>query len=163
MVLTARTCILTRTAWIVFALIGAFAPRSTADWPQYRADATRSGYTPEALPKELSLVWARHARHPPNRAWVGRSLARSRMKFDWAYSVVVANDACYFGSSADDKVYAVEAATGRASLPAVRSALPRPSGEIGSSLPAMTAFFTVFRRRMVNSCGNYAGGPMRTS
>ena len=35
------------------------------------------------------------------------------MKFDWAYSVVVADGACYFGSSADHKVYAVDAATGR--------------------------------------------------
>lgn len=35
------------------------------------------------------------------------------MKFDWAYSVVAAKGVCYFGSSADDKVYAVEAATGK--------------------------------------------------
>jgi outer membrane protein assembly factor BamB len=35
------------------------------------------------------------------------------MKFDWAYSVVAAGGLCYFGSSADHKVYALEAATGR--------------------------------------------------
>ncbi len=34
------------------------------------------------------------------------------MKFDWAYSVVVADGTCYFGSSADHKVYAIDAATG---------------------------------------------------
>jgi len=84
-----------------------------ADWPQYRADAARGGYTAEALPAKPTLHWMRPARHAPRRAWVGRSLARSRMKFDWAYSVVVADGLCVFGSSADDKVTALDAATGR--------------------------------------------------
>ncbi len=84
-----------------------------ADWPQYRHDAARSGYTSERLPEKLGLRWVRSARHSPRPAWVGRSLARSRMKFDWAYSVVVADGLCFFGSSADDKVYALDAATGK--------------------------------------------------
>lgn len=112
-ILIGQTLVSFRTALTLFALVAASASISTADWPQYRADASRSSYTAEALPKELSIMWVRHARHLPNRAWVGRSLARSRMKFDWAYSVVVANGLCYFGSSADDKVYAIDAATGR--------------------------------------------------
>ena len=64
-------------------------------------------------PSTLSLLWMRPARHKPQRAWVGRSLALSRMKFDWAYSVAVADGTLFFGSSADDKVYALDAATGR--------------------------------------------------
>ncbi|MHC4351947.1 MAG: outer membrane protein assembly factor BamB family protein [Planctomycetota bacterium] len=102
-----------KTVPSVLLLIAILATHSRADWPQYRSDATRSGYTSESLPGELSVKWVRHARHAPERAWVGRSLARSRMKFDWAYSVVVADGACYFGSSADHKIYAVDAATGR--------------------------------------------------
>jgi len=84
----------------------------SADWPQYRADAARGGYTADPLPANLAVQWVRQARHAPRRAWVGRSLARSRMKFDWAYSVVVADGRCFFGSSADDKVYALDAVTG---------------------------------------------------
>ena len=86
---------------------------AAGDWPQYRGDAARSGYTAEDLPGELTLQWVRPARHAPARAWVGRSLALSRMKFDWAYSVVVADGTVFFGSSADDKVTALDAATGR--------------------------------------------------
>jgi len=82
------------------------------DWPQYRGDAARSGYTSERLPRNLTIRWVRHARHAPRPAWVGRSLARSRMKFDWAFGTVVADGRCFFGSSADDKIHALDAATG---------------------------------------------------
>ena len=94
-------------------LVTALPGAAGGEWPQYRADAARSGYTPEALPARPALRWVRRARHAPRRAWVGRSLARSRMRFDWAYSVVAAAGQCFFGSSADDKVYALDAATGR--------------------------------------------------
>ncbi len=96
-------------------LAATFAPPASAgaDWPQYRADAARSGYTAEELAAKLSLRWVRRARHAPRPAWVGRSLARSRMRFDWACGVAVAGGACFFGSSADDKLYALDAATGR--------------------------------------------------
>ena len=83
-----------------------------ADWCQYRGDAAQSGYTSESLPTSLKLRWLRRARHEPRPAWVGRSLARSRMKFDWTYSVVTADGLCFFGSSADDKLYALDVATG---------------------------------------------------
>jgi len=108
-----RAVISIRTALAVLALATACTTSSKADWPQYRADAARSGYTSETLPHRLYVKWVRQSRHTPNRAWVGRSLARSRMKFDWAYSIVVANGLCYFGSSADHKVYAIDAATGK--------------------------------------------------
>ena len=84
-----------------------------ADWPQYRGGPARGGYTAEALPARLSLCWVRHARHAPCPAWRGRSFARSRMRFDWSYSAAVANGVLCFGSSADCKVYALDAATGR--------------------------------------------------
>jgi len=34
------------------------------------------------------------------------------MRFDWTHSVVAADGVCFFGSSADDKLYALDAATG---------------------------------------------------
>ena len=80
-----------------------------ADWPQYRCDAARSGYTAEELPAELSLEWTYRAAHPPRPAWQGDD---TRMPFDHTYHTVIANGTLYFGSSADCKVYALDAATG---------------------------------------------------
>lgn len=80
-----------------------------ADWPTYRGDSHRSGYTPEKLPTNLSLHWSYKARHGPSPAWSGRD---TRMPFDLAYHTVVAGDNLYFGSSADCKVYALDASTG---------------------------------------------------
>ena len=80
-----------------------------ADWPTYRADARRSGYTSEALPKGLSLRWTYHSRHAPQPAWSGRD---TRMPFDRAHQPVMADGTVFFGSSADCKVYALDAATG---------------------------------------------------
>jgi len=98
---------------VLAGVLAAPADLARADWPQYRADARRSGYTADALPAKLALRWMRRARHAPRPAWVGRSLARSRMRFDWAYAAIVAGGRCLFGSSADDKLYALDAATGK--------------------------------------------------
>ena len=57
-----------------------------ADWPMYRHDAQRSGYTPEKLPAKLSLLWTYRTRHAPQPAWP-RS---NRMPLDRAYQPVVA-------------------------------------------------------------------------
>jgi len=83
-------------------------PAQGADWPTYRADAGRTGYTAEPLPAELSLRWTYHARHAPTPAWP----LSSRLPLDRAYQPVVAHGVVYFGSSADGKVYALDAASG---------------------------------------------------
>ena len=83
--------------------------RAAADWPTYRGDAHRSGYTAEGLPAELSLRWTYHSRHAPCPAWSGRD---TRMPFDRAYHPVIGGDKLFFGSSADCRVYALDAATG---------------------------------------------------
>ena len=82
---------------------------ATADWPTYRGDARRSGYTASELPAKLSLRWTYKARHAPQPAWSGRD---TRMPFDRAYHTVIADGRLYFGSSVDCKVYALNAATG---------------------------------------------------
>lgn len=80
-----------------------------ADWLTYRGDSHRSGYTNETLPANLLLQWTYKARHGPSPAWSGRD---TRMPFDLAYNTVIADDNLYFGSSADCKVYALNADTG---------------------------------------------------
>jgi len=44
-----------------------------ADWPQYRADASRSGYTSESLGQELRLQWSYRLQHAPVPGVGGRA------------------------------------------------------------------------------------------
>ena len=91
-------------AWSVAA-----SPLAAADWPMYRGDAGRSACAAEPLPAKLKLLWRYESRNRPEPAWRGMD---TRMTFDWAYQPVVAGGRLFFGSSADGKVYALDAATG---------------------------------------------------
>jgi outer membrane protein assembly factor BamB len=82
---------------------------SKGDWPQFRADAARSGYTPQHLAGSLSLQWVYKPLHPPRPAWQGKD---TRMPFDHAYHTIIAEGMVFFGSSADNKVYALDTVTG---------------------------------------------------
>jgi outer membrane protein assembly factor BamB len=91
-----------------------------ADWPTYRADAARSGYTPQELPRELVLRWSFQPLHAPQPAWRGpaaepkpSSTTASRLTFDRAFHVAIGDGKLFFGSSADCHVYALDAASGR--------------------------------------------------
>ncbi|MBN2377798.1 MAG: PQQ-binding-like beta-propeller repeat protein [Sedimentisphaerales bacterium] len=80
-----------------------------SDWQTYRGNNRRSGVTSESLPKELKLHWIRQARHAPCTAW---SKYDNRMFFDLVYHTVISENTVLFGSSSDDKVYALDAVTG---------------------------------------------------
>ncbi len=96
----------------VFSLLYAIAisNMAAADWPTYRADASRTGYTAENVPADLHLQWTYQANHAPCPAWFAPD---SRMEFDHAYQPVISGGTLFFGSSADGKVYALDAKTGR--------------------------------------------------
>ena len=99
--LFAQVCL----AFIVAAL---YVQPAGADWPAYRHDAARSAFTEEPLPDALSLRWSHQATHPPAPAWP----REKRMPFDRAFHTVVAEGLVFFGSSAGDKVVALDAETG---------------------------------------------------
>ena len=80
-----------------------------ADWPMYRGDAARSGYTPEPLPERLSHAWTYRPTHAPVPAWP----RDDRMLFDRVHDVAVAGGLVFFGNAAECKVVALDAATGR--------------------------------------------------
>ena len=82
---------------------------SADDWPTYRADAARSGYTAESLPGKLSLRWTYNSPHAPESAWP----RDERMTFDRGHHVVIADGRLFFGNTCDGKVYALDAITGR--------------------------------------------------
>jgi outer membrane protein assembly factor BamB len=97
---------------IVFRLLcvlGCFSTSSAADWPTYRGDSVRSGYTSETLPAKLSLAWSYRPAHAPTPAWP----RDDRMLFDRANDVVVAGGLLFFGSAADCQVVALDSVTGQ--------------------------------------------------
>jgi outer membrane protein assembly factor BamB len=92
------------TIWLLLVV-----DMQAADWPMYRADSARSGYTTEQLPEGLVLRWTYQSPYPPTPAWP----TRNRQQFDRAYQPVIAGGMLYYGSSADCKVYALDAVTGK--------------------------------------------------
>jgi len=91
------------------------------DWPTYGHDSRRSGVTSEELVPPLVEVWVHRPKNPPQPAWPpparadfwhGKSDLNPRVTFDRAYHVAAAGDFVFFGSSADDKIYSLDAGTG---------------------------------------------------
>lgn len=94
---------------------------TAADWPTYGGDDARSGVSPGTIAPPLSQAWQWRSPHRPRPAWGGEAKADlynkvydmpHRQDFDYAFHVVAAEGAVLFGSSADDKVYCLDAATG---------------------------------------------------
>jgi outer membrane protein assembly factor BamB len=92
----------------------------SGEWPMYQHDAARSGITAEELRTPLVPCWVFQARQAPQPAWgdpksrpVEGILELPRNHFDDAFQVAVAGGSVYFGSSAENKVFALEAKSGR--------------------------------------------------
>jgi outer membrane protein assembly factor BamB len=105
-------------AALVMLLCGTWA--CAEDWPTYRHDMARSGITSEKLSPPLELCWVVKPRYAPQPAWgdpkpgpVEDILELRRVHFDDVFQPVAAGGAVYFGSSADNKVYCLDATTGR--------------------------------------------------
>ena len=77
----------------ILGILAVAPPALAGDWPTYRGGAARDGYTPDALPAELSLHWMWESSEWPHSAWP-RS---ERMIFDRAFHAVVADGQVYFG------------------------------------------------------------------
>ena len=95
------------TSVIVFASL---APGDS--WPTYRHDPARSAMTAEALPEQPALLWVFQPRNPPEPAWP-ESDGHQNLGFDYGFFVTAAEGLAYFGSSADCRAYALDAASGK--------------------------------------------------
>jgi outer membrane protein assembly factor BamB len=91
------------------------------DWPTYQHDNRRSGATSEKLSFPLRGIWTYRSSVPPQTAWSGPApwdsfarkvpLAPMRL-FDRALFVTAVGDRVFLGSSVDDCVHCLDAATG---------------------------------------------------
>ncbi|MHC4283979.1 MAG: PQQ-binding-like beta-propeller repeat protein [Planctomycetota bacterium] len=108
----------------VFFLVVIFlcGPVSAEDWPTFGADSRRSCVTSEQLELPLNESWVFKATHPPQPAWPAPAKQdffhrlynlRPTVIYDQVFGVVGSGDIVYFGSSADDKIYALDSMTGQ--------------------------------------------------
>jgi len=92
------------------------------DWQTYRHDNQRSGKTSEQINvKKLKELWRYKSPHPPQPAWYGPAKwdayhnikeLHSMRNYDPVFHTIVVENSVYFGSSAEDCVYCLDANTG---------------------------------------------------
>jgi len=112
-----------RTTRLIILAVLILIPASGAiadDWPTYRRDNQRSGISPETIAAPLSARWVFKPLHAPAHAWgdpqpkvVEGNLELPRMRFDDAFHVAAVGNSIYFASSADNKVYCLDADSGQ--------------------------------------------------
>ena len=79
----------------------------------YRGDAARSGVGAEAPEFPLRPKWVWSSAVPPQPAWPQPGKELHRIDFDYAFQPVLAGGKVLFGSSADNTLRCLDAATGR--------------------------------------------------
>lgn len=103
-------------------LAQAFSLAHATDWPQHRANAARTGYTPQSLSLPLQPLWHHQALQPPQPAWpppARRSYwqrldsIEPRLADDWTFHPVANRTTVFHGSSTEDHVLALDLATGQ--------------------------------------------------
>lgn len=108
--------------FLLFAVLVFCCAAGADDWPTFNHDNRRSGVNGEQLKPPLKRAWTFEASNPPAPAWPSPARRdywhrlenlRATTTYDRVFHVVGVGGAVYFGSSADGKVYALDAATGR--------------------------------------------------
>lgn len=101
-------------------ILSAATYANAADWPGYRRDNARSGATKQNVGSSFSLQWVHSSVYAPLPGWPAPATRpregftmRQRVGFDDAFQVAVVGGKVYFGSSVDNKVYAIDVRTGK--------------------------------------------------
>jgi outer membrane protein assembly factor BamB len=98
------------------------ASTKAEDWPTFNHDGHRSGVTNERLELPLKEAWLFKVIHRPKPSWPPPARQdfwhrhynlRATVTYDRAFHVVGVGEKVFFGSSVDDKVYALDAKTGQ--------------------------------------------------
>lgn len=91
------------------------------DWPTYQHDYFRSAVSKEQPILPLYEQWRFQALYEPQPAWPGPAKTdywhrkldlKARVTYDHAFHPIVTESSVFFASSADDRVYCLDAATG---------------------------------------------------
>jgi len=98
---------------VIISLTGCGRKDSQPGWKTYRHDGSRTAVTPEDIPLQLSLNWTYFPAHAPKPVWNLPAEEMQRMHSDNTYHVSAVNGLAYFGSSVDNKVYAINISTGK--------------------------------------------------
>ena len=108
------------------------APSAWAeDWPTVMHDNQRTGVTADEVRPPLVLRWQCRSPFPPAPGWAptpngyGARKNKSDVSYDDAFRVIAAGDTAYFCSSAEDCLYAVDAATGAVRWTHIMDGTPR--------------------------------------
>ncbi|MFA7173064.1 MAG: PQQ-binding-like beta-propeller repeat protein [Kiritimatiellia bacterium] len=106
---------------VALALLLPVAVLGSDSWPTFRGDAQRSCVVKETLAVPLLRSWSYKPGQPPLPAWpapmstnyaVMHGTLQQTLSFDRAFHVVADEKAVYFGSSSDDSIRALDAASG---------------------------------------------------
>ena len=95
------------------------------DWPTYRHDSRRSGYSPHGIEApRLAMSWYWQSAHPPQPAWYGPAKKDayanindlpSMRGYDPVFHPIAVGDSVFFCSTSQDTVYCLDAISGRES------------------------------------------------
>jgi len=106
----------TPCGFVAGLLLTALCPLANgADWPAYMHDNARSGVTADELSWPPVAQWVYRAPAEPRPAWPPPQPGWTelpKVDFDNAFYTVADGERVYFGSSVDQQVYALDAATG---------------------------------------------------
>lgn len=94
---------------VVLISLSFMTGQTHADWPQFRGDAARTGYTKTPLPTRMELQWSFDTKQAPTPAWP----THTRIKFDEVFQPIIVEQTVLFGSSTDDQLYALDLKTGQ--------------------------------------------------
>ena len=118
-------CSLWLAAWAACAAAAWMVCAATAwaAWRAYRHDARGSGVSAEEIKLPLAQAWVHRAAHAPAPAWPELPARQDVFRrvptlgptttYDRAFQVAIADGAVYYGSSAEDTVYCLDASDGR--------------------------------------------------
>lgn len=130
MIRRAWQCVVLAVCVCVVLMAGGAAALAE-DWPTARHDNQRTGVSGETLRPPLALAWTFVSPAPPADGWAmpvngyGARKTKPNVSYDDAFRVIAVGDSCYFSSSAENCVYAVNAATGAVRWRVFTDAAPR--------------------------------------
>ena len=81
-------------------------------WTSFRSDNKQSGITSAEIKTPIALSWIYTPAHHPEPAWSVPAEELERAHFDKAHHVAVSGETVFYGSGVDNKIYAIDAATG---------------------------------------------------